>query len=673
MKKNILTLIIAMAFISGLQAQVTNENLKAADGYFLKSDYASAAAYYEKYMDGNKGKSNKDGYNPYTVLATYKKSATPLSTKEQAVYKLAECYRKLNYFTKAESFYKTTIDNNASQFPLAKYYYGITLRAQEKFAEAEKAEQSFLDTYKQEDEYSVAAKKEILNLRFIQQQLFKKSIALYTVEKSAVEINAEGAAYAPNIVNSNTIFFTSTKTAATKEKYNVHANRIYQANYTGGKADAVALLQVQQEKDIQQGATALSPNGNTLYITRWSISHGKKDASIFISTKKDNEWSSPVPLNAAVNASGYSSQQPFVMPDGKHLLFASNMPGGKGGFDLWIADINDNGNPQNVVNLGSTINTSYDEVAPYYHGIAGELVFSGNGRIGMGGFDFFESKGQPGSWAEPVNMGYPVNSVKDDIYFVSKATDKNLLSDVLLSSDRGSACCLELFSLKKQKVAKKISGLVIDCETNTPLAGAEISFIDAANKTVLKKTTGNDGAYSFTLDEFEPINAVAELKSYEKGGLQFNAPEDNEAVALTNPAICLVKTKRLPCDDVPQVGEAVVLENVYFEFDKQTLKPESYEALDKLVQMLNADSAMVIELSGHTDNKGKEKYNTQLSQKRAEACVAYIAGKGIDKSRLIAVGYGAKLPVALNSNTDGSDNPEGRDKNRRTEFKILKK
>ena len=671
--KKLFLLIITASYISSTNAQGGYEYLKAADAYFLKNDYSSAAEYYEKYLGGANSKDTKSGYNPYTVQASYKKTATPLSTKEQAVYKLAECYRKLNYYTKAETFYKRTIDKSAGQFPLAKYYYGITLRAQEKYADAEKAQQSFLDDYKQDDEYSAAAKKEILSLRFIQQQLFKKNLSLYSVEKAGSELNVEGATYAPNLLSGNSILFTSTKASTTAEKYNVHANRVYQATYTDGKASAVELLSLPQDKDVQQGVTAISPNGNTLYITRWSMVNGKKYASIYSSTKTEGKWSSPVALSTAVNASGYSAQQPFVMPDGKHLLFASNMPGGQGGFDLWIAAIDDTGNPQNVANLGNTINTSDDEVAPYYHGSAGVLVFSGNGRIGMGGFDFFESKGKPGNWSTPVNMGYPVNSVKDDIYFVSKATDKNLLSDVLLSSDRSSACCLELFSLKKQKVAKKISGLVIDCETNAPLAGAEISFADAANKTVLTKTTGNDGAYTFTLDEFEPLNAVAELKTYEKGGLQFNAPEDEDAVALNNPAICLVKTKRMPCDTIPQVGETVVLENVYFEFNKQHLKPESSEALDKLVQMLTDNPAMVIELSGHTDNKGNATYNTLLSQKRAEACVAYIVSKGIDKSRLIAIGYGAKLPVVPNSNADGTDNPEGREKNRRTEFKVLKK
>lgn len=672
MKKIFLLLIIA-SYITEGKAQAGFEYLKAADGYYLKNDYSSAAEYYEKYLGGGSSRDRKGGYSPYTVQVSYKKGSDPLSTKEQAVYRLAECYRNLNHFAKAETFYKRTIDKSAGQFPLAGYYYGITLRAQEKYADAEKAQQAFLDGYKQEDDYSAAAKKELQNLKFIQQQLFKKNLSLYSVEKTGSELNVEGAAYAPNLLGNNTILFTSTKAGSGAEKYNVHANRIYQATYAEGKASAVELLSLAQGKEVQQGVTAVSPNGNSLYLTRWSMVNGKKYSSIFISNKSDGKWSDPVVLNTAVNASGYSAQQPFVMPDGKHLLFASNMPGGQGGFDLWLADIDETGNPHNVVNLGNTINTPYDEVAPYYHGVSGVLVFSGNGRTGMGGFDFFESKGKPGNWAEPVNMGYPVNSVKDDIYFVSKASDKNLLSDVLLSSDRGSACCLELFSLKKQKVAKQINGLVIDCETNAPIAGAEVSFVDANNKTILTRTTGNDGAYSFTLDEFETLSAVAELKTYEKGGLQFKGPGDDDAVVLSNPAICLVKDKRQPCDDVPKVGEAVVLENVYFEFNKKDLKPESFPALDELVQMMKDNPAMVIELSGHTDNKGGEKYNTLLSQKRADACVDYIVSKGIDKSRLLSVGYGSKLPVALNSNADGSDNPEGRDRNRRTEFKILKK
>src|SRR5258708_34145086 len=130
--KKLFFLIIIASYISNANAQAGYEYLKAADGYFLKNDYSSAAEYYEKYLEGSKSKDTKGGYSPYTVQASYKKLSTPLSTKEQAVYKLAECYRKLNYFTKAETFYKRTIDKNASQFPLAKNYYGITLRAQEK-------------------------------------------------------------------------------------------------------------------------------------------------------------------------------------------------------------------------------------------------------------------------------------------------------------------------------------------------------------------------------------------------------------------------------------------------------------------------------------------------------------------------------------------------------------
>ncbi len=160
-------------------------------------------------------------------------------------------------------------------------------------------------------------------------------------------------------------------------------------------------------------------------------------------------WSEPVPADAVINAEGANAQQPFVMPDGKYLLYASDKPGGYGGFDLYAAELGPDGKPKRSFNLGSTINTSGDEQAPYYHAASGTLVFSSNARIGMGGFDFYYSKGTIDKWEEPVNFGYPVNSVKDDIYFVSRGGAKNILEDVFLSSDRMAECCLEMFYLKK--------------------------------------------------------------------------------------------------------------------------------------------------------------------------------------------------------------------------------
>src|ERR1044072_1686423 len=208
----------------------------------------------------------------------------------------------------------------------------------------------------------------------------------------------------------------------------------------------------------------------------------------------------------------------------------------------------------------------------------------------MGGFDFFFSKGTPDAWATPENFGYPVNSIKDDIYFASRGGSKSILEDVLLSSDRSADCCLELFTLKKQRIPDPV------------------------------------------------IPPVTELVKEE-----------------------------------PKVEAVIVLDNVYYDFDKSSLQQASFPALDKLVGLLKEYPAMVIEIRAHTDNMGDDKYNMTLSDARAQVVVNYLVSKGIDKVRLQSKGYGASMPVVPNKKEDGTDDPEGRQKNRRTEFKVLSK
>ena len=323
--------------------------------------------------------------------------------------------------------------------------------------------------------------------------------------------------------------------------------------------------------------------------------------------------------------------------------------------------------PGTPVNMGDAVNTIFDEQAPSYHAASKSLVFSSNGRVGMGGFDFFISKGTIGNFKEAENMGYPVNSVRDDLYFISRGTEKNILDDVVLSSDRDASCCLELFTLKKEMVARQIAGMVVSCDDKKPLQGATVSFINPENNsTVLVKTTGADGTYSLTLDDFQPLKAVAMLNGYEEGSIQFNTPGDPEAIKLDNPAICLKKIEFQPVETVE------VLENIYFDYDKAVLKAESFPTLDGLAAKLIRNPDVVIELSGHTDSKGKDAYNLKLSQARAQSCVDYLISKGVKPEQLEAKGYGETMPVEPNTKADGSDNPDGRAKNRRIEFKVLK-
>jgi len=665
MKKIIATGIICCSLLAA-NAQFTYDYLRAADNYYKKADYYSAAQYYEKYLGTAAEKIKKDEYSPYTVASTaVKKNKTPVSSRLLALYRVAESYRLLHDHAKAATYYEQTLDANAVEFPLTRYYYAVELRALANYEQSEKEFTRFLDEHTSEDQYTESAKKELMSLRFIQTQLKKKDLKLYNVQKAATPLNTEGANYAPVWLNDNTLLFTSTRVDSTNGKNQSHLNRVYTTPVTDGVTGDIKPLPLPQSSGLHQGVVTLTPEGNILFLTRWTIVGGKKVSGIYSSRKSGNDWSEPVLLDSLINATGYSTQQPFVMPGGKYLLYASDKTGGFGGFDLWVAELDENGKPVRTENMGGVINTAYDEQAPYYHAPSATLVFSGNGRVGMGGYDFFYSKGTIDAWTQPMNFGYPVNSVKDDIYFVSKGGVRNVLEDVWLSSDREATCCLELFYLKKLLPKKQISGQVVACEDKMPLPGVTINILDTIqNKVVYTQTTTGDGNYSFTLDEFQPLKAVAAINGYSNGSLPFYTPSDEEADQLINPAICLIR-------DVPPVNEAIVMDNVYYDFDKAILSNESHASLDKLVALLNAHPEIRIELSAHTDNKGTEVYNQRLSEARARACVAYLISKGINKNRLQAKGYGSSQPIAPNTNDDGTDNPEGRQKNRRTEFKVL--
>jgi OmpA-OmpF porin, OOP family len=663
MKKIFTTAAILLIGIC-MHAQFVYDYLKAADTYFQKGDYASAAEYYLKYLGRDSVKSKKE-FIPYTVQNPQHKKAPALTNQERAIYNLGESYRLLNYPSKAEPYYQEAMTIKG-KFPLAQYHLGTVQRSLEKYTEAERDFKGFLDTYKTNDTYTQNAQRELKNLEFIQAQLKKKDLKYYTVKKAPAELNTTGASYAPAWLNASTLLFTSTRPFDTTSKAKkVYVNRVYQAAYSEGVLAGINKTNLPQDKELQQGVVSVTPDGNTLFLTRWSINGKVKSSSLYTSTRNGDSWSEPVKLDAAINAAGANTQQPFVTPDGKHLLFASDRSGGIGGFDIWYAPLAD-GKPGTPANLGAVINTSFDEQAPSYHEASQSLIFSSNGRVGMGGYDFFQSKGTvSGSFAEPVNFGYPVNSVKDDIYFTSRGPAKNILEEVMLSSDREAACCLELFFLKKIRPLKQISGRVVSCDPTKPLTGATVSVIDTINnKTVFTKTLGADGSYAFTLEDHQPLKVKAEATGYITNAIHVGTPADIEEETMGYPDLCL-----LP--EPPKVNETFVVENVYYGYDSAALKPESYPALDEIVRMMNTYPNMVIELSAHTDSKGTDAYNQKLSDARAKSVVDYLISKGITAERMIAKGYGETQPIEPNE-VNGKDNPAGREKNRRTEFKVLK-
>ncbi|HRN78871.1 MAG TPA: OmpA family protein [Ferruginibacter sp.] len=661
MKKSLLMLALVFGGLS-LHAQVNYEYVKAADQYYAKGDYYSAARWYEKALGKGKVKARTSGgFSPYGAnRAAAPKQKVAVSDKEQAMFNLAESYRKLHFHEKALPYYQDAV--KTERFPLARYHYATTLRAMQQNEAAEGMFNEFLNSYTENDPIRESAQRELASLQYQKVQTDAVDMSQYKVTK-VTGLADTGGLYAPVWID-NTVYYTSSKPEEGAPKLQVNNNRLYQATYTNGTFSAPAKVGLPEMNDVHQGAITFSPDGSKAIFNRWTIGNGTKSSSLYISKMQDGKWLNPVALPEAINMPGYNAQQAFWMNDGKTILFSSDMPGGFGGFDLWMTTLDELDNATPPVNMGPGINTANDDQAPYYHVPSQSLVYSSNGRVGMGGMDLYYVKGTPGgAWGEVKNFGAPLNSNKDDIYFASQGKASNILEDVLFSSDRDASCCLEIFALQRTILPKTISGIVVHCETKEPLPGATVSLINPSNnQTMGTQKAGMDGSYSFTIDDFMPLKAVASNEGYVTNELRIAEPANLSMLKLMNPDICL---------DPIVVEKPVVVNNVYYDYDKSELRPESYPELDKLVAMFEANPNIKVEISAHTDSKGSNKYNQRLSDARAKSVVDYLISKGVKRENLTSKGYGATQPVADNTNEDGSDNPEGRQLNRRTEFKVV--
>ncbi|RYZ22906.1 MAG: hypothetical protein EOP49_46360, partial [Sphingobacteriales bacterium] len=284
------------------------------------------------------------------------------------------------------------------------------------------------------------------------------------------------------------------------------------------------------------------------------------------------------------------------------------------------------------------------------------LIYSSNGKIGLGGFDLYSSTGNLVQWTKPENMGYPYNSSKDDLYF----TATNALgTEGYISSDRESVCCLELFFIKAETI--RIAGTVADCNGETPMDQVQVSLQQDGQR--MRAMTDLNGRYSFEVASRNPVDLKFEKTGYFVKTSKYGTGDLAKADTLLNQAICLSPFK---------INVPIVLKNIYFDFNSAELNAYSMRTLDNLVTILQDNEQMRIELSAHTDSKGTAAYNLDLSERRANSCMSYLISKGIGQERVSARGYGEENPIAKNEFANGKDNPAGRQLNRRIEFKVTK-
>ncbi|QJD96988.1 OmpA family protein [Mucilaginibacter robiniae] len=651
MKKLLLLILLLTSF--NAWAQYVSNYRTEADKAFHNKNYYEAAYYYQKAAEGLK--LTKTIQVPYQGNAVKAPKDEKPADKVYISYQLAESYRLYENYLEAEPWYYQVLnDNQQAQYPLARLWYGVCLRANQRFDESIKQLEQFKKAYKADEKSIMLADKEINNCRFAKEQYAYP--VLIDVKQLKGKWNSDGSNYAA-IDRDNNFWFTSSRMMKNDKK---HLNRIYHlASNNPEEPELISFKDDEVAKEVEYGTPSLDPAGKRMYFTRWYKEGSRTVHAIYCSVRQSENWSRPSRLNANVNVEGFNAIQPFVTADGKRMFFVSNKPGGQGGDDLWMSNLDDEGNPVNSVNLGPQINTPMDEQAPYYNEDTHRLIYSSKGFTGLGGFDFFISVGDAGNWSKPRNMGYPMNSAKDDLYFYP---DRNHANKYFISSDRESDCCLDLFEITDRRYV--LSGHLMDCETHKVLDGATVSLIDSITKqTIAKVTLAKNAPYTFKITNRRPYHLLFEKAGYFTKVLPVEGGGKTSTDTLFNPDICLQPF---------EVGKPIVIQNVLYDYNMATLRPESKKVLDGVVTILNDNPKLKIELSAHTDSVGSNGYNQSLSQKRAQACVDYIISEGIAAERIFARGYGETRPIAPNSLPNGKDNPEGRQLNRRTEFTVLK-
>ncbi len=411
--------------------------------------------------------------------------------------------------------------------------------------------------------------------------------------------------------------------------------------------------------NYNEGSESVSQDGKFLFFTGCNRPDGRGRCDIYVAQKKGDDWGKPFDLSPPVNTAGWESQ-PSISADGRTLYFVSNRKGGYGGYDIWKSTLTPKGwgEPEN---LGPNINTSYNEQSPFIHPDDSTLYFCSNGWPGMGGQDLFVSRlGKDGQWQKPQNLGYPINTNGDEsgLSLTANGSYAFFSSNKLEGYGGFDIYTFEMPPNLRPRIVTYVKGFVSDAKTKQPLeAAVEILALDN-NKPVYQN-------YS----SFEKGDFLATIASGKNYGLNISKPgylfySENFSLAKhqsNNPFNITVFLEPI------EVGNKVILKNIFFDTNQFELKPESIAELQKMLDFLALNPTVHMEVSGHTDNVGNDELNQKLSENRAKSVYDYLVSHKVDPARLVYKGYGKTQPIAPNL-TD-----EDRSKNRRTEFMITAK
>ena len=569
----------------------------------------------------------------YDAATQYKKAYSQTKSKEkplrgQRALKMADCYRRINYTQKAIASY-----NNAVRYKqvdsTALLHLGRLQLKNGSYKEAEKTFVMLQDSMPQ----NILVKNGLQSARMAPKWKSEAQYSGYTVKKQEL-FNSRRAEYSPVLAGDDysQLYFSSTRNQAKGDELSgitgtKNADIFFSQKDDKGKWSKPEPIESELNTELDEGACAFTPDSKTMYLTLCKTDPSyPRFAQIATAQRSDASWSKATPLEITKDTLS-TFAHPAVSPDGMWLYFVSDMPGGMGGYDIWRIQMTSHG-LIGLENLGTPINTPGNEMFPTFRP-NGELYFSSDGHPGFGGLDVFIAKPDSTHW-ELEHPGAPLNSAGDDFGM----TFEGLHNRGYFCSNRGDARGWDhIYSFEKQEVVQTVKGWVYE-KDGYELPEALVYMV-GNDGTNLKLSVKGDGSFTEYIKPGVDYVFLGTCKGYlnHTEELRVEPVLESEEYVLQFP--------------LASITAPVLIDNIFYDFDKATLRPESTEALDKLISLLNENPNVTIELSAHTDYRGSASYNERLSQRRAESVVNYLIEHGIAEDRLSPMGYGKMKPKVI--------------------------
>lgn len=570
----------------------------------------------------------------YDASVTYKKVYNKLRKKEErpqrgeVAFKMGRCYRLLNMSARASAAFQNALryeyPDSTTHFMLAQ-----ALHADGKYATALRSYDKYLE-FCPDDSLAINCAEGCRTAQEI------RARGSRYVVKQAKLFNSRRADFCPMYLGADCdqIYYTSTTEKATGDKKSEitgmkNADVFFSKKNEKGEWERPEPVEGELNTEFDEGIVAFSPDAQTMYLTKARRElNAPTSVEIYTSTRSDAKWSAPVKFEITADTLS-TFGHPAVSPDGEYLYFVSDMPGGYGGKDIWRISLKER--QGSLVNLGPDINTEGNDDFPYVRS-DGSLYFSSDGHPGMGGLDIFRATavGDPADLRWKVeNMGFPINSAGDDFGITFGKGE-----DGFFSSNRGDARGYDhIYSFEYDPVRITIEGLVMD-KDEEPVKNAIIRIVgnDGSNQ---KEVARDDGSFSFALQRGVKYVMLAGAKGYLNQKQEFASDSTMEDANYWVEFI------------LPSISKPSVVENIFYDYDKADLRPESKTALNELIAVLHDNPNVAIEMASHTDRWGSDAYNINLSERRAKSVVDYLVENGISRDRLQPHGYGKSRPKTV--------------------------